>query len=423
MAARGAGPGSVRLCNFLETPVSDTDFQRRLDLHLDDLQRAFDREDLDRAAHALAALQALDPAAALLGRARVAAWKEDWHGVLRTLAAVQGAPNVLRGPMVRLITSALAETGRPGQAEQVVQAWLAENPADLEAVICLGRVWLRSGRLEQAHLILLQVLEQLPGNGEASAILGQVHLLRGEIEPALDSLRRACAAQPMSARPVLSLAQAWLLSGRPAEGAREVAARAGALGERIEPGVLLALATLQLQAGLDTPVPSVLRRIESGGEPGHGLRISLARLWAELGVPVEIERLAAASPSPGVAALLRALAQEAQGNDPLPDLDEAAARVPEAWLVHERRAAVLLARNDLAGAEAAIAEARRRAPTKGEVRVTAAIVALAGARIGGSAVDRRAARDVLRMAADHPALLRSLRARAHDALVHDEAQP
>ena len=92
--------------------------------------------------------------------------------------------------------------------------------------------------------------------------------------------------------------------------------------------------------------------------------------------------------------------------------------------MHERRASALLAQGELAGAEAAIAEARRRAGGKGEVHVTGAIIDLAAARVGGGLAGSRAARaalDTLRMAADHPALLQSLRARAHAALVAHDA--
>ncbi len=414
--------------------MSDSDFQRRLRMTLARLQEALDAEDLDRAADALAALAGLHPAAERLGRARVAADREDWGAVLRLLGELKGAPQALEAPVVALVAAALAETHRASQGEELAQAWLGRAPAaadDLDntaVAAALARCWLRSRRFEQAHLLLLQILDHHPQHGEALGLLGMLHLQRGELDPALAVLRRACSARPLSPRPLLSLSQAWLLAGRPAEGARDVAARAGAFGDRIEPGVLLALATLQLQAGLPAPVPSVLRRIEGGGTLGHGLRISVARLWAELGAAAgasaEIRRLADGCGSPGVAALLRALADEADGHDPLPALDEAAAAIPEAWLVHERRASALLAQGELAGAEAAIAEARRRAGGKGEVHVTGAIIDLAAARVGGGLAGSRAARaalDTLRMAADHPALLQSLRARAHAALVAHDA--
>lgn len=399
---------------------------RRVAMHLSTLDEALGSEDLGRAAAALDALDVVHPAAGRLGRAQVAAEREDWPAVLRLLGELKGAPAVLQSRVIALICAALAETGRADQGEELAQSHLANTGAqvadpDATAVaVSLARCWLRSRRLEQAQLLLLQVLETRPQHAEALSLLGLAHLQRGELERALAVLRRACSARPGSARALLSLSQAWLLAGRPAEGARDIAARAGALGDRLEPGVLLALATLQLQAGLTGPVPRVLRRIESGGELGHGLRISVARLWAELGESSEIRRLAEGCGSAGVQALLEALADDSDGEDPLPALDLAAARIPEAWLVHERRAAALVARGELAAAEAAIAEARRRGAGKGEVRVTGAVIALTAARLDGDASGIGPALETLRMAADHPALLRSLRTRAHAALLAHE---
>ena len=350
----------------------------------------------------------MSPDLARVGRALVAADRGDWQRVVELLASANNVPWVLDGLVSLALTRALTHTDQLASAEQVANSRLQRAPADLDVRAERARARARAGLTHEARQEFSAVLETAPTHPGALLGLGELALSNGALAEASELLQAACVAAPLAAEPVVALARLFLVAGRPADGARQLAALLQ-VGSRIHDSRLsMSLAELHVAASqLDEVIP-VLERLAELGPLTDGHRIELARLWAETGRSEPIRALAVGASS-GVQALLTGVAERLDGSDPLLMLDEAAVGLAGHWWVHEQRAVALLERGDAAGALAAASVAGRLAPQAAAVRVV-----LASIRVQRE--EHPASRRLLQVAAEHAGLWPSVRARARRAL-------
>jgi predicted Zn-dependent protease len=360
------------------------------------------------------ALADMPPTLARVGRALLAADRGAWKDVVELLAGVAGVPSALDGLVSLALTRALTHTGQLEVAEQVANDRLKRVPDDLDVRTARARAWFAAGLVQQAADEYAAVLNRVPRHPGACLGLGELALATGNLAKASDCLQAACQSAPLATEPVVALARLFLVAGMPADGARQVEALIEVRPHGHDPRLTSSLAELRVAAGMFADVPPLLEQLEQLPELDDARRIERARLWAETGHSGPIRRLAESADSPGIVALLKAVADGLDGDDPLPGLDDAAVMLPNHWWVHERRAHVLMQVGDDVGASAAAAVALRLAPRAAAVRVTAAAALLRERE------DARSMR-ILRVASKHTGLWPSVRAVAQAALAENPA--
>jgi tetratricopeptide (TPR) repeat protein len=120
---------------------------------------------------------------ARLGLAECLVESGDLEGALRSLDETRAAG--IRHPALEVYrASLLSELGRAGEAAEVLEAVLAENPGAPEAQRQLGLLAYQLNRDSEAAELLGRVLARDPGDVEARLTLGQVFYRRSDYENA-----------------------------------------------------------------------------------------------------------------------------------------------------------------------------------------------------------------------------------------------
>jgi Flp pilus assembly protein TadD len=95
---------------------------------------------------------------------------------------------------------ALAEAGRPGDAEAQFRAALAMAPDDPAARVRMGAVLAQQGRFDEAVPHLERAVALRPDDPDAHRFLGEVHAVRGRDSLAVRHLEQALVLLPRDAR-------------------------------------------------------------------------------------------------------------------------------------------------------------------------------------------------------------------------------
>ncbi len=355
------------------------------------------------------ALDDMSPNLARVGQAILAADRGAWALVLELLDGVTNVPGALDGLVSLAITRALVEVGRLDLAEHTANQRLQRAPDDLDIRVARAKAWSRAGLWKEADAEYRAVLGIAPSHPSAILGHGELALSQGDLAAAANRLQQACVAAPLASEPVVALARLFLVAGRPADGARQVASLVQAVPRWEDPRLLSALAELYIASEQIGEAEPLLVRLQAQPQLEDEQIIELARLWAETGRAEPLRGLVNGNTKPGLAALLYAVAARLDGEDPLPGLEEAALTLPEHWWVHEQRAQAMLNAGDIDGAAVAAALAARLAPRAAATRVTAAVIRL-------RQHDDPQARRLLRVAATHAGLWPSVRKEAQNAL-------
>ena len=215
-----------------------------------------------------------------------------------------------RGRLWRDLDPLLA-AGRWEEARPLLEAYLADHPADAAVRLELARVLARSGRVEEAEAQYRRLAEA----GDARGIIGLAHVLwrQNRLEPAAERFRRALEMRPddegirsslarvlraaerypeaerhfrvlveSSEQPReyrIELARTLLWAGRPREAVAELRRAGGPEAAELARGISARLALPSPDSALADPL-SRARRARAGGRTGEAA--SLYRLATHL---------------------------------------------------------------------------------------------------------------------------------------------
>ncbi len=131
------------------------------------------------------------------------------------------APEHFPGPPVNPYTEVLAEleSGRPEKARALAEAWHAEAPGDVLALLALGEVWEHAGETAAAARAYGSLIDLFPGRADLRRLAGERLEGLGEdgLGLAIDTYRKAALDRPDHPSGHRLLAWALLRAGRFAE--------------------------------------------------------------------------------------------------------------------------------------------------------------------------------------------------------------
>jgi len=332
------------------------------------------------------------------------------------LEALDGLPDGVERIALVARSRALIGLQRPHEATAALQdALAARAEAEPDLLATLARGFFHSGEVRLAETLLKAVIAVVPRHYGSRYGMGICNLMQGYVAEAMVELKLAQAVNPRRREPYQAIARAWRMTGRPAEGAREVEALMDGNELVASPGLARELVELHAAAGNDDKRARWIRYLESNAELGPGHRIELGRHWLALRRPGALRRLLVGLSDQGDAKvagwLLAGMAEQLDGEmeRALAFYQTAAAERPEMWFAQERVARLLL------DAEAApeyaapfVEAAEAAAPQTPEVRLARALYDTArGVSVG---------RHALVALAHHQGVRAEIRARAADAL-------
>ena len=224
----------------------------------------------------------------------------DAEPVLRALLAADPADPRLHG----LLAEWLYEQGRPEEAIAPLEAWLRLAPAAFEAHSLLGAVLADLGRMAEAAARFRHAIALAPGNATGWANLGVTLKTEGRFDESLAAHREAVQRRPQDTTIRLNHAIALLRAGRLAQGWAEFEARLATPGHTTLPPARLLPTLATLRGGIAG------RTVLVTHEEGFGDTLQFVRyvplLLARgarvlLSVPRELARLLRAMPdAPGL---------------------------------------------------------------------------------------------------------------------------
>jgi tetratricopeptide (TPR) repeat protein len=174
---------------------------------------------------------------------------------------------------------------RSSRAVEHVDAAIARDPGNYEALLVDADTRLMEGALDAAAAAYKKVLDKFPWSADAWLGTSQIHLLRNQPKQAEDALRKALLNKPNS--PDVLLALGKLTSGAEAVGLlqRAVAARPSSVEAK------LALATAQIRAGEAKSAEPMLRAILAKDPKNVPAATELGAALVALGSYPEAEKL------------------------------------------------------------------------------------------------------------------------------------
>jgi len=293
--------------------------------------------------------------------------------------------DALRGDLTLLAqgANALAED-RPIEAEQLLAAYLVDDPACGMALFLHGVALLDLGRIEEARSALQAAVEADPDDASGHAVLARIEFERGDLEAAARSLERAVACAPEEGAHWTSLGLVYFQQDRwneaydalltAVELDPEDAAAHRALGrlyvgvaefELAERAYRTALALQPGDVGLHVALAHVLRDL---ARPAEALDVYRAALLLEPENPALLAN---------VASSLLELHRTHEARDAF---ERALALLPrsgvEVALVSLNYGGLLESIGDLDGAEAAYLDAAEAAPDLGRAHEARGMLAL-----------------------------------------------
>ncbi|MHB1046456.1 MAG: protein kinase domain-containing protein [Thermoanaerobaculia bacterium] len=185
------------------------------------LERYDDRASVDRAIDLLEAIPGgarSAPVTAALGRAYLASYRLSKDVSTAALAAGTAQRAIGLAPTLPeaqvTLGEVLTETGRAGEAVDVLRKALAGDPRSVPALLALVEALGRSGDAGGAEKAALRVVELRPTSPVAFNRLGVLYFLTSRYEKAVEAFRQAIALNPDVPRAHLNLGAALLRLGR-----------------------------------------------------------------------------------------------------------------------------------------------------------------------------------------------------------------
>jgi tetratricopeptide (TPR) repeat protein len=174
---------------------------------------------------------------------------------------------------------------RSSRAVEHVDAAIARDPSNYEALLVDADTRLMEGALDAAATAYQKVLDKFPWSADAWLGTSQIHVLRNQPKQAMDALRKALLNKPNN--PDVLLALGKLTSGTEAVGLlqRAVAARPDSVEAK------LALATAQIRAGEAKSAEPMLRAILKKDPKNVPAATELGAALVALGSYPEAEKL------------------------------------------------------------------------------------------------------------------------------------
>jgi len=123
-------------------------------------------------------------------------------------------PAIARAAAVVVARASVAQAeGRVGDAEHLLRAALAEEPARFDALSRLVDLLIGSGRTAEAARVAGEEARRFPESAERQALVGEAALARRRYEEAARAFRAAIALAPDASSVRVELARAELLQG------------------------------------------------------------------------------------------------------------------------------------------------------------------------------------------------------------------
>jgi Flp pilus assembly protein TadD len=133
--------------------------------------------------------------AVALGRARVAARRDDWPAALEQAGLAAALDPSARD--ARLLRGmALTRLGRLAEADTLLRGLRREAPADPEIAVAWGQHLATSGRFAEAVTVLEEAATRLPAEVGLWDALGMARARLGRLEPARAAFERTVALAP-----------------------------------------------------------------------------------------------------------------------------------------------------------------------------------------------------------------------------------
>lgn len=191
----------------------------------------------------------------------------------------------------------LLQSGSAAKAAELLEAFTAEKPDDLNACAYLAVAYGQLGRLEEARAVVEQVLAREPENLLVLRVQADLDEREGRIPEALATLARITAIDPSDAQSLRRKGRIELASGLSAD-ALESLRRAFELDQR-EPAVLADIGALELALAQPAAAVASFERARRAGVVQPNLTLGLARAYAKVGREREAIKLLEAAPELG----------------------------------------------------------------------------------------------------------------------------